>query len=41
MLAGVDLATFDATRIHDLLVAVTEKHSKADLDRLVTLISRL
>jgi glycine dehydrogenase subunit 1 len=41
MLAGVDLATFDATRTHDLLVAVTEKHSKADLDRLVTLISRL
>ena len=41
MLAGVDLATFDTTRTHDLLVAVTEKHSKADLDRLVTLISRL
>jgi len=41
LLAGVDLATFDAARTHDLLVAVTEKHSKADLDRLVALISRL
>ena len=41
LLAGVDLAAFDMTRTHDLLVAVTEKHSKADLDRLVALISRL
>jgi glycine dehydrogenase subunit 1 len=41
LLAGVDLATFEASRKHDLLVAVTEKHSKADLDRLVALIRRM
>ncbi|MCA9601226.1 MAG: aminomethyl-transferring glycine dehydrogenase subunit GcvPA [Polyangiales bacterium] len=35
ILAGVDLGKGSPARKHDLLVAVTEKHTKADLDRLV------
>ncbi|MCA9574733.1 MAG: aminomethyl-transferring glycine dehydrogenase subunit GcvPA [Polyangiales bacterium] len=41
LLPGVDLGTFDADRASDLLVAVTEKHSRADLDRLVSLLGSL
>jgi glycine dehydrogenase subunit 1 len=41
LLPGVDLGTFDSARPNDLLVAVTEKHSRADLDRLVALIAGL
>jgi glycine dehydrogenase subunit 1 len=36
ILAGIDLGRFDATRGEQLLVAVTERHSKADVDRLIT-----
>ncbi|MBX3247031.1 MAG: aminomethyl-transferring glycine dehydrogenase subunit GcvPA [Myxococcales bacterium] len=35
LLAGVDLGAFREAWDHDFLVAVTEKHTKADLDRLV------
>lgn len=35
VLAGVDLGTFDEARSHDFLVAVTELHDRAELDRLV------
>lgn len=35
ILAGVDLGRFFPERDHELLVAVTERHSRADLDRLV------
>jgi glycine dehydrogenase subunit 1 len=35
ILAGVPLARFDAKRDRDLLVAVTERHARADLDKLV------
>jgi glycine dehydrogenase subunit 1 len=35
VLAGVPLARFDAARDRDLLIAVTERHSKADLDMLI------
>jgi glycine dehydrogenase subunit 1 len=34
ILAGIDLSRFDRTRDRDLLVCVTERHSRADLDRL-------
>ena len=33
--AGVDLGRFDPEHDRDLLIAVTERHAKADLDRLV------
>ncbi|NOY94658.1 MAG: aminomethyl-transferring glycine dehydrogenase subunit GcvPA [Deltaproteobacteria bacterium] len=32
---GVDLGRFDSEHARDVLIAVTERHSKADLDRLV------
>src|SRR5678815_3132647 len=35
ILAGIPLAKFDRSRPNDLLVAVTEKRSKEDLDRYV------
>ena len=35
ILAGVDLGRFFPERDHELLIAVTERHSRADLDRLV------
>jgi glycine dehydrogenase subunit 1 len=35
ILAGVDLGRFFPERDHEFLVAVTERHSRADLDRLV------
>ena len=41
LLAGVDLGTFDPARKSELLVAVTEKHSRADLERLVVLVCGL
>lgn len=37
--AGVDLGRFFPERNHDFLVAVTERHSKDDLDRLATALS--
>jgi glycine dehydrogenase subunit 1 len=36
ILAGIDLGRFYPERKSDLLLAVTEKHEKSDLDRLVT-----
>lgn len=39
ILAGVDLGRFWPERDHELLVAVTERHSRADLDRLVDALS--
>jgi glycine cleavage system P protein (glycine dehydrogenase) subunit 1 len=39
ILAGTPLARFDARRDRDLLLAVTERHSRADLDRLVRALS--
>ena len=36
ILAGIDLSRFDRARDRDLLVCVTERHARADLDRLVT-----
>ena len=35
ILPGVDLAIYDSSCTHQILVAVTEKKSKADLDQLV------
>ena len=35
LLAGVDLGRFHAASQSDLLVCVTERHSRAELDRLV------
>jgi glycine dehydrogenase subunit 1 len=35
ILGGVDLGRFDHTREDQLLVAVTERHTREDLDRLV------
>ncbi len=35
ILAGIDLSRFEATKERELLVCVTERHSRADLDRLV------
>jgi glycine dehydrogenase subunit 1 len=35
ILGGIDLGRFDATRQNQLLIAVTERHSREDLDRLV------
>jgi glycine dehydrogenase subunit 1 len=36
ILAGIELSRFDRARDRDLLVCVTERHSRADLDRLVS-----
>ncbi|MCZ7683320.1 MAG: aminomethyl-transferring glycine dehydrogenase subunit GcvPA [Sandaracinaceae bacterium] len=41
ILAGLDLGRFFPERDHDILVAVTERHSRADLDRLVDALSSL
>lgn len=38
VLAGVSLGRFDPARGRQLLIAVTERHAKADLDRLVGLL---
>ncbi|MGA0098525.1 MAG: hypothetical protein ACO3LM_03450, partial [Steroidobacteraceae bacterium] len=35
ILGGIDYSRFDPTVDNQLLVAVTERHSKADLDRMV------
>jgi len=35
ILAGIDLGRFDPKRANQLLIAVTERHSRADLDRLI------
>jgi len=39
VLAGVDLGRWNDAWSRDLLIAVTERHAKADLDRLVALLS--
>jgi glycine dehydrogenase subunit 1 len=39
ILAGIDLSRFDRARDRDLLVTVTERHARADLDRLVAALS--
>lgn len=39
VLGGIDLARFDGTREQEFLVAVTERHKKADLDRYVALLA--
>ncbi|MEZ4224154.1 MAG: aminomethyl-transferring glycine dehydrogenase subunit GcvPA [Polyangiaceae bacterium] len=39
VLAGIPLGTFAAEDRDKLLIAVTEKHSRADLDRLIALLS--
>jgi glycine dehydrogenase subunit 1 len=39
ILAGIDLSRFDHAKDRDLLVCVTERHSRADLDRLVAALS--
>jgi glycine dehydrogenase subunit 1 len=39
ILAGIDLSRFDRARDRDLLVCVTERHARADLERLVTALS--
>jgi glycine dehydrogenase subunit 1 len=39
ILAGIDLSRFDRTHDRDLLVCVTERHARADLDRLVAALS--
>src|SRR5204863_9906701 len=36
VLAGFDLGRIDPARKGELLIAVTERHSRADLDKLVT-----
>jgi glycine dehydrogenase subunit 1 len=36
IIGGLDLGAVDASRKNQILVAVTEKHTRADLDRLVT-----
>jgi glycine dehydrogenase subunit 1 len=40
ILAGIDLSRFDPARKRDMLVCVTERHAKEDLDRLVAAASR-
>jgi glycine dehydrogenase subunit 1 len=35
ILVGLDLSRWSAARDRDLLICVTERHSRADLDRLV------
>jgi len=39
ILAGIDLSRFDRARDRDLLVCVTERHARADLERLVSALS--
>ena len=39
IIAGLDLGRFDGARRGQLLVAVTERHTRADLDRLVAALS--
>jgi glycine dehydrogenase subunit 1 len=39
ILAGIDLSRFDPAQDRDLLVCVTERHARADLDRLVAALS--
>lgn len=39
VLGGIDLGRFDATRSSEILIAVTERNSRADLDRLVELLA--
>lgn len=39
ILAGLDLARVDPTRRGELLIAVTERHTRADLDRLAAALS--
>lgn len=41
ILAGLDLGRVDATRKDQLLVAVTERHTRADLDRFVRALDEL
>ncbi|HMR77767.1 MAG TPA: aminomethyl-transferring glycine dehydrogenase subunit GcvPA [Polyangiaceae bacterium] len=41
VLAGVDLGRFENARKDQLLIAVTEKHARADLDRLVSLLDAI
>jgi glycine dehydrogenase subunit 1 len=36
ILAGVDLGRFEAARAGQFLVAVTERHTREDLDRFAT-----
>jgi len=38
ILGGVDLGRFDESRKQQLLIAVTERHSRADLDRLLAVL---
>ncbi len=40
IVAGLDLGRYDAARKNQLLVAVTEKHARADLDRLAAELAR-
>ena len=40
LLAGVPLVRFDKSRANDLLVAVTEKRSKEELDRYLDALKR-
>jgi glycine dehydrogenase subunit 1 len=40
ILAGIDVSRFDRARDRDLLICVTERHARADLDRLVTALSQ-
>jgi glycine cleavage system pyridoxal-binding protein P len=41
IVAGLDLGRIDAKLADRLLIAVTEKHRKQDLDRLVEVLSRV
>ena len=41
IVAGLDLGRYDRARAGQLLLAVTERHSKADLDRLVGELGRV
>ena len=39
ILAGIDMSRFEAGRDRDLLICATERHARADLDRLVAALS--
>jgi glycine dehydrogenase subunit 1 len=39
ILAGLDVSRWDGARDRDLLISVTELHTRADLDRLVARLS--
>ena len=39
LIPGVSLGQFDDARVNELLIAVTEKHARAELDRLVAALS--